>query len=106
MTDFTVKATTTRGFSQAFVHEGVGGKPMLLVHGWPETKRIWWRNIEPLADRRLRGDRPRPAGLRRLRRRTRRLPRHRSHAKDLYALVHDELGHRRSWPWVVIWAVR
>ena len=22
---------------------------MLLVHGWPETKRIWWRNIEPLA---------------------------------------------------------
>ena len=19
------------------------------VHGWPETKRIWWRNIEPLA---------------------------------------------------------
>jgi pimeloyl-ACP methyl ester carboxylesterase len=19
------------------------------VHGWPETRRIWWRNIAPLA---------------------------------------------------------
>ena len=23
--------------------------PVLLVHGWPETKRVWWRVIEPLA---------------------------------------------------------
>jgi alpha/beta hydrolase fold len=23
--------------------------PLLLVHGWPETKRIWLRNVEPLA---------------------------------------------------------
>ncbi len=38
-----------RGFRQAYVHEGVGGAPVLLVHGWPETKRIWWRVIEPLA---------------------------------------------------------
>ena len=22
----------------------------MLLHGWPETKRIWWRNIEPLAE--------------------------------------------------------
>ena len=28
---------------------GAGGYPLLLLHGWPETKRIWWRNIEPLA---------------------------------------------------------
>ena len=28
----------------------MGGYPLLLVHGWPETKRIWWRNIEPLAE--------------------------------------------------------
>ena len=40
---------TSRGFAQAYVHEGVGGVPLLLVHGWPETKRIWWRVIEPLA---------------------------------------------------------
>jgi pimeloyl-ACP methyl ester carboxylesterase len=33
----------------AYWREGVGGSPLLLVHGWPETKRIWSRNIEPLA---------------------------------------------------------
>lgn len=32
------------------MREGVGGVPLLLVHGWPETKRIWWRVIAPLAD--------------------------------------------------------
>ena len=26
----------------------MGGFPLLLLHGWPETKRIWWRNVEPL----------------------------------------------------------
>jgi pimeloyl-ACP methyl ester carboxylesterase len=34
----------------AYVREGTGGYPLLLIHGWPETKRIWWRNIGPLAD--------------------------------------------------------
>ena len=34
----------------AFVREGVGGFPLLLLHGWPETMRIWWRNITPLAE--------------------------------------------------------
>lgn len=42
---YTVKRANARGFEQAFVHEGEGGVPLLLVHGWPETKRIWWRNI-------------------------------------------------------------
>jgi pimeloyl-ACP methyl ester carboxylesterase len=37
------------GVDVAFVREGEGGFPLLLVHGWPETKRIWWRNIGPLA---------------------------------------------------------
>ena len=46
---FHLERTNVRGFGQAFVREGVGGVPLLLVHGWPETKRIWWRNIEPLA---------------------------------------------------------
>ena len=36
------------GLSLAYVREGIGGYPLLLVHGYPETKRIWWRNIEPL----------------------------------------------------------
>ena len=34
----------------AYVREGAGGFPLLLVHGWPETKRIWWRNISVLAE--------------------------------------------------------
>jgi pimeloyl-ACP methyl ester carboxylesterase len=38
-----------RGFSQAYVREGIGGLPLLCVHGWTESKRIWWRVIEPLA---------------------------------------------------------
>ena len=32
----------------AYVRAGEGGFPLLLLHGWPETKRIWWRNIAPL----------------------------------------------------------
>lgn len=35
---------------KAFIHEGVGGYPLLLLHGYPETKRIWWRNISALAE--------------------------------------------------------
>jgi pimeloyl-ACP methyl ester carboxylesterase len=77
----------------AFVREGVGGHPLLLVHGWPETRRIWWRNIRPLAeagfevivpDLRGYGD----SGL---------SPDDRydlvEYSKDLHALVHDVLGH-------------
>ncbi|HMO54136.1 MAG TPA: alpha/beta fold hydrolase, partial [Tepidiformaceae bacterium] len=46
---YPVEYVALRGFRQAFVHAGVGGRPILLVHGWPETKRIWWRNIDVLA---------------------------------------------------------
>jgi pimeloyl-ACP methyl ester carboxylesterase len=46
---YTIKAFDGRGFRQAYVHEGAGGVPLLLVHGWPESKRIWWKVIEPLA---------------------------------------------------------
>jgi len=34
----------------SFLREGAGGFPLLLLHGWPETMRIWWRNVGPLAD--------------------------------------------------------
>ena len=48
---FAVRTATPRGFEQAYVHEGVGGAgPLLLVHGWPESKRIWWRVIGPLVE--------------------------------------------------------
>ncbi len=45
---FTLGTTDARGFRQTFVRVGVGGVPLLCVHGWPETKRIFWRVIEPL----------------------------------------------------------
>ena len=49
---FPYETTDVRGFRQSFVHAGAGhgGVPLLLVHGWPETSRIWWRNIGPLVD--------------------------------------------------------
>ena len=90
---FTVHHADPRGFRQAFVREGVGGVPLLCVHGWPETKRIFWKVIAPLAeagfevivpDLRGFGDSEQgPDGY------------HDAVASalDLYALVHDVLGH-------------
>ena len=92
---FETHFASARGFRQAYVHEGVGGVPLLLVHGWPETKRIWWRNIAELAaagfeviapDLRGFGESEvGPDGFHDVV----------SHARDLYALVHDVLGHKR-----------
>ena len=92
---FNVETTNVRGFTQTFVRQGAGGVPLLLVHGWPETKRIWWRNIAPLAaagfevivpDLRGFGESAiGPDGFHDV-------P---SHSRDLYALVHDHLGHDR-----------
>lgn len=92
---FAVQYCSRRGFRQAYIREGAGGVPLLLVHGWPETKRIWWRNIAELAaagfevivpDLRGFGDSEvGPDGFHDV-------P---SHVRDLYALVHDELGHER-----------
>lgn len=83
------------GVDLAFVREGVGGYPILLVHGYPETKRIWWRNIGPLAaagfeviapDLRGHGDSDlAPDGFYDIA----------AYSLDLYALVHDVLGHDR-----------
>ena len=33
----------------AYDHAGQGGRPLLLIHGWPETRLIWERNVEALA---------------------------------------------------------
>ncbi len=89
------RATVRDGVKLAYVREGVGGYPLLLAHGWPETKRIWWRNIAPLADAGfevivpdLRGFGDSgfaPDGFYDLA----------AHARDLHALVHDVLGHER-----------
>ena len=34
----------------AYDHAGQGGRPLLLIHGWPETRLIWERNVEALAE--------------------------------------------------------
>ena len=48
---FTVHRSEVRdGIALAYLHEGQGGMPLVLLHGYPETKRIWWRNITPLAE--------------------------------------------------------
>jgi pimeloyl-ACP methyl ester carboxylesterase len=92
---FAVHRLTVRGVQLAFVREGAGGIPLLLIHGWPETKRIWYRNIGPLTaagfevivpDLRGFGDSGlAPDGAYDLA----------AHSRDLHALVHDGLGLRR-----------
>ena len=89
------RAEVRDGLTLSFVRAGAGGYPLLLVHGWPETNRIWWRNIEPLAaagfeviapDLRGFGDSGlAPDGFYDLA----------AHARDMHALVHDVLGHDR-----------
>src|SRR5579871_257810 len=90
---FATHTTDVRGFRQVFVREGVGGVPLLLLHGWPETRRIWWRNIDALTsagfevivpDLRGFGDSGvGPDGFHDV-------P---SHSRDLHALVTEHLGH-------------
>src|SRR4051812_17414605 len=46
---FEVRRANVRGVDLAYLREGEGGFPLVLLHGWPETMRIWWRNIRPLA---------------------------------------------------------
>jgi pimeloyl-ACP methyl ester carboxylesterase len=89
------RSEVREGLSLAFLREGVGGYPLLLVHGYPETKRIWWRNIEPLVaagyevivpDLRGYGDSDlSPDDVYDLA----------AYSRDLHALVHDVLGHAR-----------
>jgi pimeloyl-ACP methyl ester carboxylesterase len=89
------RAEVRPGVSIAYVRAGVGGYPLLLVHGWPETKRIWWRNIAPLADAGFEVVAPdlrgfgdsglAPDGFYDLA----------AHARDMLALMRDVLGHER-----------
>jgi pimeloyl-ACP methyl ester carboxylesterase len=90
---FATFSTNVRGFRQVYVREGAGGVPLLLVHGWPETRRIWWRNIASLAaagfdvivpDLRGFGDSEvGPDGFHDVA----------SHSRDLHALLTEHIGH-------------
>jgi len=92
---FPAAATEGRGFRQVFTHVNSGGVPLLLVHGWPETRRIWWKTIEPYADAGFEVIAPdlrgfgdsdvAPDGFHDV-------P---AHSRDMHALVHDHLGHER-----------
>jgi pimeloyl-ACP methyl ester carboxylesterase len=42
-------ADLSTGVRLAYVRVHGGDYPLLLLHGFPETKRIWWRNLAPLA---------------------------------------------------------
>jgi pimeloyl-ACP methyl ester carboxylesterase len=93
---FTVREADVRdGVTLAYAHEGTGGYPLVLLHGFPETMRIWWRNIAELADAGFEVIAPdlRGHGLSSL------APNGfydiAAFALDIYALVHDELGHER-----------
>ena len=92
---FATHVASPRGFAQAYVRQHPGGVPLVCVHGWPETKRIFWKVIGPLAaagfevivpDLRGFGDSEvGPDGFHDVA----------SHSRDLYSLVHDVLGHER-----------
>ena len=84
--------TIRDGVRLAFNREGIGGFPMLMLHGWPGGKRLFWRNIAALAaagfevivpDQRGFGESPA-------------MPEHplsvQESARDVYALM-KELGH-------------
>lgn len=96
---FDVQVAEPRGFPQAYVHEGRGGAgPIVLVHGWPESKRIWWRAIQPLVDAGYEVIAPdlRGFGDSGLGPEGDPFGDVASHSRDLHALVADHLGHRRA----------
>lgn len=89
------RAVVRDGTELAYVREGTGGVPVLLLHGWPATKRIFYRNIEALAQAGFEviapdasgwGDSPVPAGGR--------YADFTSAAHDFVALM-EQLGHKR-----------
>lgn len=95
MFDFAVERVwlPSRGLSLGLWREGIGGYPLVLLHGYPETKRIWARCVEPLSaagfevivpDLRGYGDSDFAPD---------RFYDPPAYGRDVYALVHDVLGH-------------
>ncbi|OBA89104.1 alpha/beta hydrolase [Mycobacteriaceae bacterium 1482268.1] len=83
------------GLSLAFVHEGQGGYPLLLLHGYPETKRIWWRNIGALAAAGYEVIAPDLRGYGESDISAEDVYDLAAWSRDVYLLVHDVLGHER-----------
>jgi pimeloyl-ACP methyl ester carboxylesterase len=94
---YAVHRADVRNVRIAFLHENEGGAgPLVLVHGWPESKRIWWKVIGPLADygfevivpdlRGFADSDVGPDGIHDV-------P---THSRDVHALVHDVIGRERA----------
>ena len=81
--------------SLAFVRQGTGGYPLLLVHGAVETKRIWWRNVRPLAEAGFEVIVPDLRGFGESDLSPMDVYDIANYSRDLHALVHDVLGHAR-----------
>ena len=94
--DFTVHRARVRDRVEiAYLREGEGGFPLLLVHGWPETKRIWWQNVEPLARAGFEVIVPDLAGFGDSSVASDDRYDVAAHSRDMHALVSDVLGHSR-----------
>jgi pimeloyl-ACP methyl ester carboxylesterase len=89
------RAEVRPGLSLGYVRAGAGGYPLLLVHGWPETKRIWWRNIEPLAEAGFEVIAPDLRGFGDSDLAQDGFYDLAAHARDLHALMTGVLGHQR-----------
>lgn len=46
---FAARRASPRGVDLVYLREGQG-VPLVLLHGWPSTRRLWWRNVASLAD--------------------------------------------------------
>ncbi len=84
-----------RGFRQSYVREG-DGRPLVLLHGWPETSRIWWRNIGPLSEAGFDVIAPDLRGFGESDAAPDRYGCPASHSADLYALLRHELELSRA----------
>lgn len=81
------------GVHLSFVHDNAGAFPILLIHGYPETNRIWWRNIAPLAAAGFEVIAPDLRGFGASDLAADGFYDVSAYSMDLHALVHDVLGH-------------
>ena len=89
----TKRVELENGLEIAYWHEGVGGQPLLLAHGWPETKLIWEKNIWPLVEAGFEVIAPDLRGFGQSNIPADGFHDPAAHASDLKLLVSDALGH-------------
>jgi len=85
-----------RGTELVCLREGPRGAPLLLIHGWPQTRRVWWRNAQPLADAGFDVIAPDLRGFGESASAPGSDGSIAAHSSDLYALLRDRLGLERA----------